>query len=60
MTLTSTAPDEVFARALAKDPQARYTNATALVAALREALELDRSWVSRALRRLLRRLWALF
>ena len=52
--------DEVFARALAKDPQARYTNATALVAALREALELDRSWVSRALRRLLRRLWALF
>jgi serine/threonine-protein kinase len=51
--------DEVFARALAKDPQARHTTAAAFVAALRVALELDRFRISRAVRRLLRRLWAL-
>jgi serine/threonine-protein kinase len=46
--------DDVFARALAKDPRARHASAAALVRELRAALELDGSRLGRAARRLAR------
>jgi serine/threonine-protein kinase len=52
--------DEAFARALAKDPHARFANAAAFVGALRAALELDRWRITRAVLRLLRRVRGLF
>jgi serine/threonine-protein kinase len=48
------AVDQVMARALAKDPRARFASASALVEALRTALELDGSRLGRAARRLAR------